>query len=448
MQLDIISTLLVQTLFSNENLEKLYNEKISLNTAIGKDGITQKAFQAHLKAEINLIITNVMNVSYNFTRYRERLILKGAGKPPRTISIPTIRDRLTLRATNDALSATFPESRSLRPHSYIKRICSALKEAGDDTVFVRMDVREFYPSIDHDMLIKKLYKKLNDEKIISLIKRAISTPTGSSTKNPRGVPQGLSISNILSSIYMTSLDASLSKKFTYFRYVDDILILIQHSESEAAFKTVRRALSRLKLKCHDLAQRGKSQISPVADGIEYLGFHIRKSRISVRHSSFTRMMENILSVITEYRHNRRKKSSQSRLVYRLNLKISGCVFGGERFGWMFFFCQINDLSQLMRLDTFVEKELKKDNFDRTRLGVKTFRRTYREIRFNFEETKYIPKFDTVTISEMTTILSNYEGSSPDDIASQYSEAEIRARFFKMVKRETKALERDLIEAIS
>lgn len=448
MQLDLISKLLIEDQFSRENLERLYDEKVSLNTAIGKDGVTQKSFRSKLKSEISLIITNVTNGKYNFTRYRERLILKGAAKPPRMISIPTIRDRLTLRATNETLTATFPEARSLRPHSYIKRIRAVLKEADDETVFVRMDVREFYPSVDHAILIKKVSKKLHEEAIVSLIERAISTPTGEAHENPRGVPQGLSISNILSSIYMTSIDETLSRKFIYFRYVDDILILAKRGDGEAAFKTVRQALGRLKLKCHDLGQQGKSQISPVADGIDYLGFHIRKNKISVRHSSFTRMMENILSVITEYRHNKRKRSALNRLIYRLNLKISGCIFDGERYGWMFFFSQADDISQFKRLDGFISKELIKNGLKEEILRVKTFTRAYHEIRFNLDQSKYIPKFDTVSVAEMIATLSVFEGISPEEVASRYSESDIRARFLKVLKRETKQLERDLIEAIS
>ena len=76
-------------------------------------------------------------------------------------------------------------------------------------------------------------KIVRKKEILHLLKDAISQATlakpsgGKKSYQTKGVPQGLSISNILANIYMAPIDCKYSKKssYKYYRYVDDILIL-------------------------------------------------------------------------------------------------------------------------------------------------------------------------------------------------------------------------------
>lgn len=447
MQRDLFSDALWLTYFSKEKLLTLYQEKTSLNNAVGKDGTTQFMFKNNISQEIKIIINKTLNLTYEFTRYREKLIPKGAGKAPRQISIPTIRDRLTLRVVNDILVEAFPDAKSVRPHTYIREIKEKLRVSERDLSFLRMDVKDFYPSIDHKILIKKIKKQTQEEHLIDVIKKAISTPTGAQKTFMRGIPQGLSISNILSSIYMNDLDEDLSAKFTYFRYVDDILILCPSSDAQAAHQYVADSLKKLRLKCHKLGEKGKSQICSTGEGIEYLGFHLRQGVVSVRQSSFTRMMENILSVFSSFKHARENQKNINRLIWKLNLKITGCIYEGKRYGWMFFFSQIDDTKQLKRLDYLIQSETKKRNLNEITPHIKKFAKTYYKIRKNKIES-YIPNFDELGTEDFIGILADLDGKDRAEIAATMSEEDIRARFFRMIRRETRSLEADLIEATS
>lgn len=434
--------------FTRANLRGIYETKIASSRAVGRDGIRHDAFEANLDDEINLILKKVEACVYKFTTYKPKLISKGAHKYPRPLSIPTVRDRLTLRALNDILSEVFSEARIMRPHVYIKTIREFFHQPCADMAFVRIDIKDFYPSINHDALIRKVRSKVRKPQLVHLIQLAISTPTSGVRSDGMGVPQGLSISNILSSIYLHKIDEKFGKKCKYFRYVDDILVICKVDEAESVFHEIRLDIEALELSCHKLGSKGKSEITPVSQGIEYLGFHITPSIISVRNSSFTRMIENLLVVFTAFKHAKAKNKNENRLVWRLNLKITGCIYNAKRYGWMFFFSQIDDLRQLARLDQFVTAELNKRGIGHLRPNVKKFLRSYHEIRLNLRETSYIPKFDEFDIGDIITVLAQDAGNPEKHYTSNFSEAEIRRQFAALINRQTRLLEKDLIEAFS
>ncbi|HFT7187720.1 TPA: hypothetical protein ACGRRN_000126 [Enterobacter ludwigii] len=89
--------------FSEKYLRSLYFDKIKETGAIGIDRVRPGSFEKECAKEVALISRKVFNGSYKFTAYKEKLISKGAHSFPRQISIPTVRDRITLRALCDAL---------------------------------------------------------------------------------------------------------------------------------------------------------------------------------------------------------------------------------------------------------------------------------------------------------------------------------------------------------
>ena len=103
--------------FTKGALQQIYEEKISSSRTVGRDGTRQETFKANLDDEINLILKKVGACTYRFTAYKQKLISKGAHKPPRVLSIPTIRARLTLRVLNEIISHVFSEAQIWRPTS-------------------------------------------------------------------------------------------------------------------------------------------------------------------------------------------------------------------------------------------------------------------------------------------------------------------------------------------
>jgi retron-type reverse transcriptase len=102
------------------------------------------------------------------------------------------------------------------------------------------------------ILLEDCLKDINHNGVVTLIRRAIKNKTvpknykkvnSSSYHNKVGVPQGLSISNVLAGIYMKEFDIEFNNVgLTYMRYVDDILIFAKQHEINAIEQKVESAL--------------------------------------------------------------------------------------------------------------------------------------------------------------------------------------------------------------
>lgn len=95
--------------FSEENLLRIFEENVVYSGGTGIDNINQYTFRQQLKPQIEIISRKMISGDYCFTKYKLSLISKGRGKPPREISIPTVRDRIALRAMCDFLQERFDE---------------------------------------------------------------------------------------------------------------------------------------------------------------------------------------------------------------------------------------------------------------------------------------------------------------------------------------------------
>lgn len=430
--------------FGPENLKSVFYEKIVKSSAVGMDGMKLGSFIENFDREAGIILRKISAGSYRFTRYREKLISKGFGKLPRQLSIPSVRDRLVLRVLSNMLRDEFSSSNIPPPHVYIKECCEAISVARENSSFLRMDIKDFYPTVLHPKLEKILEKSAFPDFATSLIMESVSNPTGNIARPDRGIPQGLSISNSLASIYLHEMDLKFRGEFFYRRYVDDILVISGSERVSAIYKEIAAHLSEFGLSPHPLGTPGKSDQSRLGDGTEYLGYVLRPGNISIRKSSIDRMFSNILKIITQIKYN---KKNLDRSIFRLNLKISGCLVNGGRRGWMMFFAQSDDLAQISYLDKFVADNLRLIGIDPLANGVKRFLKSYHEIRYNIGKSKYIPNFDAVEIDEKVRIISLLTGKSLEELGTRSVE-EIEREYNKVIAREVSDLEKDVVGAFS
>ena len=428
--------------FKAAHLQSLFRSKISKSQATGKDGVRISRFEEILKEETLIIEKKIFSKTYKFTTFKERLILRGSDRPPRQISIPTVRDRLTLRAICQVLHSHQSETVGKTPHELVRNVASAIR-AGDQTTksFVRVDVKNFFPSISHAILVRELRHFGFDEDVRALCTNAISTPSGAATtQNMRGIPQGLSISAALAGLFMLRFDDLRKKEGPkYFRYVDDILLICDTKDAEIEIKNIGKKLASRGLIIHKAGVAGKTEISPVADGVDFLGYRISIDLISVRSSSYKRMFKNILKVTTDFRYRR----NFDKLVFRLNLKITGCVVDSRRRGWMMFFSHTEDLQQLARLDAFVSRLLSRMGFSvEQRSKIKRFVKTWHEIRYKMLETTYIPNFDLFDFSQKVNAVAALSGRKLAEVLSMDIES-VETLFSRLISREVHDLEQDV-----
>jgi hypothetical protein len=219
-------------------------------------------------------------------------------------------------------------------------------------------------------------------------------------KAERGVAQGLSISNILASIYMKKLDKNYLKRkgFVYFRYVDDILILCKKEDADSIKKEIVEDINALKLEVHAFKSgSNKSTVGCIGEEMfQYLGFEFDGDLISVRESSVDRLRERILHLFYEH-----KESSDNTLYKKVNLKITGCIYDGKQYGWLHFFSQMTDLELLYHLDWYVKKCFLRFNRKYDEKKIKRFTTTYFKLKQQKTEklnaSTYIPRYGTETV---------------------------------------------------
>lgn len=448
--------------FAVDRLREIYEQYISLTSAIGIDRLSRGLFEPTLEREINFISNKVAAGTYRFSQYKEKLISKGAGKYPRVISIPTYRDRITLRALCNVLKHTFSESLELKlPQHTVAQLRTALA-SGQYTHFIKVDVTNFYPSIDHGILEVEVQQKIAVDEILRLIGAAIESPTVAypdrdRKKETKGVPQGLSISNILAEIYLSSFDqwVATHHQVAYFRYVDDILILT-NGDPEVLFNQVSAHLkSAFKLDAHPLNTAGKSVAGKIADEFNFLGYEFKNSKASVKRDSIRRLESSLAKIFTTYKYRRSAAAAhpipfareamleRARKIFtwRLNLRITGCLFDGVRRGWVFFFSQIDEASiaQLQNLDKTIEVLCNRFAFQPNKGELKSFVRTYHEAKRGNDRQRYIPNYDTKSLGEQRDLLKLYGMENVDTM----TDVQVTRAFKRRIRRETSELEQDI-----
>ena len=107
------------------------------------------------------------------------------------------------------------------------------------------------------------------------------------------------------------------------------------------------------------------------------------------------MRESIVSKFTSYKHAG-SNGSIKQLLWKVNLRITGCIFDGKRRGWLYFFSEIEDQDLLHQLDHFVQEQL--DRF-KIKQKAKKFTRSFFIIRYNKPNNQYIPNFDEYSFEE-------------------------------------------------
>jgi len=432
--------------FKSKNLRRIYQEIVSLSPSIGIDNMSHETFWRFQKQEIKTIRKKCLAGTYKFNKYKLKLISKGRGKAPREISIPTIRDKIALRAICDFLQEIYNEKITFElPQDMVKEVKNSIT-GGTHNYFMKFDVANFYPSIVHEKLISRLRGKIRDEKILSLIQSAISSATVSKPNrndlpSPSGVPQGLSISNILASIYLLNIDTHYQSQneIRYFRYVDDVMILCDCSDAIGISDDLSSRFKRLKLTVYDPIKNPEKSSSGLLerDELGYLGYFFIGKKVTARKGSVENLRESLLAIFTGYKHSKLK--SVEFLEWRINLRVTGCIFQNKSKGWMYFFSEIEDETLLHELDDFIKRLCKRFNVE---LNLKSFVRTYFQIKHNRRETAYIPNFDKFDIEQKSYVLTHYFNKSTKNM----TEVDINHHFAIRIAKQVKDIETDVKDA--
>lgn len=354
------------------------------------------------------------------------------------------------------LGKVFPSARLALPHVVIDSLREALK-TGKYAEYVKLDVKNFYPSIPHAVLIKALKQKIRKPEVLALLTSAVETATVPESKggkgskpNKKGVPQGLSISNVLAEITLQAVDTVFKSRsdIWFRRYVDDILILAPLGTASVVAKEVTESLSELGLEVHAPGLSGsKSKIASLSESFTFLGYEIREGEVSIRRESVLKFEASLASIFTgcnyriaKARNDAEKANAIALCQWKLNLRITGCIFEGRRLGWVFYFSQITNTARLRAVNRTIETLIRRFHLV-GKIKPKSLIKTYYEsARKDKLSHKYIPNFDTMLPVEQRRILSLLLGESR---IRKLSDSSVGSLFKMKISVAVRELEADL-----
>lgn len=396
--------------FIKANISDVYNQRLRYKKSGGIDGVGRDSFYRDVDESIEVISRKVKNGTYKFTPYAEILISKGRDKLPRVLSVPTKRDQLTLSCLKDCLHEIFKDNvHQRRANEAIGTLRSFLRDHEGDLdsyCFIKADIRGFYDNIDREKLMNFIRRQADGHpQLLKLIYSAISTPTVPRDSRslehhqfitPIGVPQGLAISNILASVFLSDIDEFSRDTYVFYnRYVDDILIIVEKDTMSEAFDQFESRLNKLGLKLNP----EKTETGNLSSGaFNYLGYSIASGKISVKKSTIEFFIKKLIDrfVRAKSSFERIPKSESKKrtafldaFVEELNEKITGAVSQKKQYGWLFYYSQINDIALLHHMDSVVSQHC--DRFfpsENSMKDVKSFVKAYHKIRGKRKDKAY------------------------------------------------------------
>jgi len=245
--------------FNEEALIECFHE-LDGKKALGADGIDKETYGKELDQNIPNLIARMKTMSYRPGPVREVLIPK-EGKPgaTRPLGISGFEDKIVQKMMQKILESIYEPifldcSYGFRPgkgcHDAIKGLQHHLYDSEIQTI-IDIDLKNFFGTIDHEILEDILKEKIKDTKFMRYINRMFKAGVlseGDLRKSDEGVPQGSICSPVLANIFAHyAIDMWIEEmvkpnckgNVRLFRYADDAVICCQY---DGDAKRIREAL--------------------------------------------------------------------------------------------------------------------------------------------------------------------------------------------------------------
>lgn len=403
----------------------------------GIDRLSVRAFGERAEAELELIQRKVLAGTYRFSPFLQHLKHRKPTQTPRVLSIPTIRDRIALRALKHYLDHHLHYTQGPRPRSSVTCVQATRSIISSASGWcLRSDIRDCFPTIPHRGLLDTLEAAGVDSRCLGLVEKLIRTPTLPAGRSSRGqtvevgVPQGLCTSSLLANAYLSNLDCALrGRGVQVVRYVDDMVLF--HDDGATLRSLFSSATDKLLLEENE----EKTRCAPVDRGFQFLGYHFHPNLTSISGGAVQRFVSEIARRVARFRHSSRRNRDVSSFLYDVNLKITGAVKGQRRFGWLFHYIQMDDLTQLHRTQRTVRSIVARTGLQSQ---LKRLPRAYYEARHR-PRAGYIVDYDAVdSVDKMRRNLMQQGDVDVDRL----SDLQVADRFIRRREEHLKSLLQD------
>lgn len=281
---------LFEKICSFENLEKA--EKKARKGKRNSDEV--KFFDLNKEKLLLKLMKDLETLKYTTSKYtiftyneygKERIIYKLPYYPDRIVH-HAIMNVLEPIWTKLFIRNTFCCIKGRGIHDGLQRIKIDLRNNNDNTYCLKLDIKKYYPSINHDILKTILRKKIKDVKLLFILDEIINSCDG--------IPIGNYLSQFFSNLYLTYFDHWIKEEKHvkyYYRYADDIVILHDDKDFLHQINVEIKQYLDDNLK---LTIKGNHQVFPIENrGIDFLGYVIRKDYVLLRKSIKKRIFKRV-----------------------------------------------------------------------------------------------------------------------------------------------------------
>ena len=359
---------LMEEMCQRENLWKALKRVQANKGAPGVDGMNVRQLPKYLKRHWPKIREQLLAGTYRPQPVKRVEIPKPDGGV-RKLGIPTALDRFIQQAVLQVLQErwdrTFSEhSYGFRPgrsaHQAVAQAQAYIAEGYGYTVDI--DLEKFFDRVNHDMLMGRIAKRVEDKRMLKLIRAFLNAgvmENGLVSPSEEGTPQGGPLSPLLSNLVLDDLDKELERRgLRFVRYADDCNIYVRSRRAgERVMQSITRFITRkLKLKVNE----SKSAVARPAER-KFLGFSFtrgKKPKRRIAPKSLLRFKKRIRELT-----KRNRGVSLARMVAQLRLYLTG---------WRGYFGFCETPSVFANLDSWIRRRLRCFQWKQWRRGKTRF----------------------------------------------------------------------------
>lgn len=343
---------LMEEVTERDNLNRAYRRVRANKGAAGVDGMTVGDLPAWLAQHKDELIASLRDGTYQPQPVRGVEIPKPGGGM-RQLGIPTVVDRLVqqalLQVLEPLLDPTFSTwSFGFRPgrgaHDALAQASRYVAEGRRNVV--DLDLEKFFDRVNHDILMSRLARRLDDKSLLGLVRRLLEAgllANGVWALRHEGTPQGGPLSALLANLLLEDMARELARRGHRFcRYADDCNIEVKSlAAGERVLASVTRYLEeRQKLRVN----RSKSAVASVTER-KFLGHRLLTDGTqTIAPKSLERAQERIRQIT-----RRNRGVSFEQVVRELNSFLTG---------WVTYFRYAKAKSHLASLGKWVRRKLR------------------------------------------------------------------------------------------
>lgn len=251
---------------------------------------TVQRFEHNIDHNIDAIHNALADKTFTTSPYTQRTIYEP--KERIIYKLPFNQDRIVQHSLMNILepiwdSLMIHDSYSCRTgkgiHAGSRRTMNFIRKVGKHGYCLKMDVRKFYPSINHDLMYDIVQNKIKCKDTLRLLHDIIYSFGGG-----YNIPIGNYTSQWLGNLYLNELDQHLKHEYhvkNYIRYCDDVIIL--HDDKKYLHEIA--GISTEFLSDNLDMQWGKCDVFPISQGIDFLGYRHFPEKILLRKSTAKRV---------------------------------------------------------------------------------------------------------------------------------------------------------------